>query len=372
MKSPYVSELEPSQITTGVFLVQNKEIRQKKTGEPYLSLLIGDRTGDIEAKMWDNVAEVVETFEKDDFVRAKGLVQIYNNRPQFVVHRMRRVEESEVDLADFFPASQRDPQDMLGELRGIVLGMENRYLRALLELFLADEEIVRRLVRAPAAKFIHHAFLGGLLEHVLSLCRMCRLAAQNYASIDLDLLLAGAILHDVGKIYELSYDRGFGYTSEGQLLGHIVIGLRMIDEKLRQIPDFPPKTKTLLEHLVISHHGTLEFGSPKVPLFPEALVLHYLDDMDAKLECMRALVEHDRQAAGHWTTYSNALERVILKKTRYLSGGAMEKVEAEGPETPAVVPAAPIPVAPEPAARPVRSSPFADKLAQALGGSDEA
>jgi 3'-5' exoribonuclease len=370
MKTPFAGELEAGKITTAVFLVQNKEVRQKKTGEPYLSLSLGDRTGDIEAKMWDNVTEILETFEKDDFVRVKGLPQIYNNRLQLVVHRLRRVEESEVDLADFFPASQRDPREMLAELREIVCGMGNRHLRGLLELFLADEDIQKRLLRAPAAKFIHHAFLGGLLEHVLSLCRMCRLTAQNYPALDLDLLLAGAVLHDIGKIYELSYERGFGYTSEGQMLGHIVIALRMIDEKLCQLPDFPPKVKTLLEHLVISHHGTLEFGSPKVPLFPEALVLHFLDDMDAKLECMRGLVEHDRQATGHWTAYSNSLERMVLKKARYLSEGGVEKAEA--PAAPAAAPSVSTTIAPEAAGRAVRPTLFADKLAQALGGSDEA
>ena len=347
MKSPFVSELEAGKIATATFLVQGKEIRQKKTGEPYLSLVLGDRTGELDAKMWDNVSEVMNAFEAGDFVRVKGLLQIYNNRPQFTIHKLQKVEEGSVDLTDFLPASQRDPVEMLGELREVVGGVGNPHLRALLELFLADEEIVRRYVKAPAAKFIHHAYLGGLLEHVLSLCRMCRLAASHYRSVDGDLLVAGAILHDIGKIYELSYDRGFAYTSEGQLLGHIAIGMRLIEEKLRALPDFPPKLRALLEHLVLSHHGALEFGSPKVPLYPEALVLHYLDD----LECMRRLIDNDRQVEGHWTPYNPQLERVVLKKLKYLAEGVPEQA-APPPEAPSRETGGP--------------TPFAEKLGRAL------
>lgn len=375
MKSPFVNELEPGKIATAVFLVQSKEVRQKKTGEPYLSLLLCDRTGEVDAKMWDNVAEVMSAFERDDFVRAKGILQIYNNRPQFTIHRVQRVEESEVDLADFLPASQRDPREMLAELRRIAAGMTNAHLRGLLEAALSDEDVSARLLKAPAAKFIHHAFLGGLLEHILSLCNMCRLAVQNYPAMDLDLLLTGAVLHDIGKIYELSYDRSFGYTSEGQLLGHITIGLRLIDRKLQGLPEFPPRLRALVEHLVLSHHGSLEFGSPKLPMFPEAMLLHYLDDLDAKLECMRTLVENDRQAAGHFTPYNHQLERVVLKKRKFLEEGVADECEAA---------IAPAPVADAAAApgggrtRAARSPKsvetptlFAEKLGQALNGAEQ-
>ncbi len=320
MKSPCVREIEPGKVATGTFLVQSKDVRQKKTGEPYLSLVLGDRTGELDAKMWDNVAEVMNTFERDDYVRVKGLLQIYNNRPQFTLHTLKRIDDTAVDAADFFPASDRDPAEMLAELRAIVGSMKNPHLRALLESFLSDEEVVRLYIKAPAAKFIHHAYLGGLIEHVLSVCRLCRLVASNYAGVDLDLLLAGAVLHDIGKIHELSYDRSFGYTSEGQLLGHIAISLRMVEARLAGLPDFPPRLRTLLEHLILSHHGELEFGSPKVPLFQEALLLHYLDDLDSKMECMRVLVDKDRLVEGDWTTYSPSLERVVLKKMKYLAG----------------------------------------------------
>jgi 3'-5' exoribonuclease len=356
MKSPYIKELEPNQIVSTFFLVQNKEIRQKKSGEPYLSLSLCDRTGELDAKMWDNVVEVMETFERDDFVKVKGLIQIFHNRPQMTIHKMRRVGDHEVEFADYFPASERNPDEMLAELRGIVAGMKNAHLRGLLNAMLDDPEIARRYKIAPAAKQIHHAYLGGLIEHVLSLCGMAALAASHYRAVDLDLLLTGVVLHDMGKIYELSYERGFSYSTEGQLLGHIIIAMRMVAEKLAAIPDFPPRLRTLVEHMILSHHGQLEFGSPKLPQFPEAMLLHYLDDLDAKMECMRQMVDRDRQVEGLFTGYSPAMERSILKKAKYL-------------EEPAAAPVASAPPPPPQAAAaeaPRAASPFGNKLMQAL------
>jgi 3'-5' exoribonuclease len=318
MKSPFVRELKPDEISTAVFLVGAKEVRQKRSGEPYLSLILSDCTGEIDSKMWDNVAEIVETFDRDDFVKVKGLMQLYNNRPQFTIHKIRRVEDREVDFRDFFPASQQDPGAMWAELRVIVSAIANDHIRGLLQAFLDDPDVAARYQVAPAAKSIHHAFRSGLLEHVLSLLRLARLVGPRYA-IDVDLLNAGIVLHDIGKIYELSYERGFSYSSEGQLLGHIAIAIRMIADKMRAFPEFPVELRNLIEHMVLSHHGQLEFGSPKLPVFPEALLLHYLDDMDSKMECMRALIDKDPQAEGYFSVYSQALSRVALRKARYLT-----------------------------------------------------
>ena len=341
MKAIYISDLQPNQLVKdGVFLVRSKEVRQKKTGEPYLSLLLGDRTGELDAKMWDNVAGVLETFGRDDFVKVKGLVQVYQNRPQLTLHTLQRVGESEVEHGDYFPASKRDPEEMFAELRGIIDGIGNAHLKALLVALFDDQEIAARYRQAPAAKMVHHAYLGGLIEHVLSMCALCRLVAPRYSDIDLDLLLAGAILHDIGKIHELSYSRSFSYSTEGQLLGHILIGLRMIDDKLRGLPDFPPKLRGLLEHMILSHHGELAFGSPKVPLFAEAMLLHQLDDLDSKMECIRTLIGQDRQVDGVWTGYNNVLDRPILKKLKYLEDGAEEATE-EPPAAGAPPPSAP-------------------------------
>jgi 3'-5' exoribonuclease len=354
MKSPYVSGLKPSQVPiTTTFLVRSKEIRQKKTGEPYLSLLLGDCTGQVDAKMWDNVDQVIETFDRDDFVKVKGMVQIFQNRPQITIHNVRKMDASEIEPADYFPSSRRDLGEMWTELRATVAAIGNPHLKALVEALLDDEDVARRYRRAPAAKQIHHAYLGGLLEHVLSLCALARAVAAHYPNIDYDLLLTGVVLHDVGKIYELNYERGFSYSDDGQLLGHITIALGMVADKLRGLPDFPPRLRTLVEHMILSHHGQLEFGSPKVPQFPEALLLHYLDDMDSKMECMRALIENDRQADGSFTAWSAPLERAALKKDRYLNGKAP----------------APPPAAPAPEGAPA-DSPFAGKLKQALQPSE--
>jgi 3'-5' exoribonuclease len=334
MKQVYVSGLEPNENVTTQFLVVNKEIRQKKTGEPYLSLVLADRTGEIDAKMWDNVAEVMETFEKDDFIKVKGIAQVYQNRQQFTIHRLRLMDDSEADFADYFPASKRDPEEMFGELRQIIQGVGNEHLRALLSAMFDDQRIAELYKNAPAAKSIHHACRGGLIEHVLSLCTLCRMMAQHYGYVDLDLLLTGAILHDIGKIEELNFDRSFSYSTPGQLLGHIVIGLRMIGDKLHGLPDFPPKLRMLVEHMVISHHGELEFGSPKMPLFLEALLLHHLDNLDSKMETMRAAAERDKLVEGEFTSWVSSLERAVLKKDKFLVSESTQAVVPKQPAAP--------------------------------------
>ncbi|MGO4885467.1 MAG: 3'-5' exoribonuclease YhaM family protein [Bryobacteraceae bacterium] len=367
MKSPYVNELKPDQVITTSFLVCSKEIRQKKKGDPYLSLQLGDRTGELDAKMWDNVDEAMETFERDDFVKVKGLIQIFHNRPQLTLHTIHRMDDREVDFADYFPASTRDRDEMWRELREFAAGIGNPHLNRLVAALLDDPDVARRYRVAPAAKQIHHAYLGGLIEHVLSLCHLARMTAGHYAFIDGDLLMTGAIVHDIGKIYELSYERGFSYSDQGQLLGHMLIAVRMIGDKLRELPEFPPRLRSLVEHMIISHHGQLDFGSPKTPVFPEAMLLHYLDDMDSKLESMRHLLETDRQLAGNFTSYSPNLERVLLKKERYLAGANFDPPDAPaaGSQKPPAAPVAPAPKQAA-AAAPRSKSPFGDKLLQAL------
>src|SRR3569833_635808 len=323
MKSPFVRELKPDESATASFLVQSKEIRQKRSGEPYLSLSLSDRTGEIEARMWDNVAEVMDTYERDHFIKIRGLLQIYTTRPQIIIHRLRRLLDTEVDFADFFPASLRNADEMWVELRQIVAELPEPGLRRLLDAFLDDPAIAERYRVAPAAKSIHHAVRGGLLEHVLSLLSLARSVAAQYRTVDWSLLVTGVVLHDIGKIYELTYDRGFGYSAEGQLIGHIAIAMRMLSDKLRAFPEFPEKLRTLVEHMILSHHGKLEFGSPRVPLFPEALLLLYLDDMDSKMECMRAAAEKGAQEEGLFTAWSSPLERVVLRKDRYMAVAAV-------------------------------------------------
>lgn len=357
----FANELEPNQQVQTTFLVLNKDVRQKKTGEPYLSLLLGDKTGDIDAKMWDGVAEIMDTFDRNDYIKIRGQATVYQNKLQLRVDRLIRADEREVEPGDYFPASKRDRDEMYAELMGYIDTMRNPHLKALLEAFFADSDIARRYKTAPAAKSIHHAWIGGLIEHVLSLMTLARFTARHYAEIDEDLLLTGVVLHDIGKIYELTYERGFGYSDEGQLVGHILIALRMLDEKVKQVPGFPPKLRLLVEHMVASHHGELAYGSPKVPCFLEAMLLHHLDNLDSKMETVRTIVQRDSMLEGNFTGYATSLERSLLKKDRYL---AEEQV----------VPPTPRPVSPAPAAKsgrgssvPTTGSLFGDKLISALG-----
>ncbi len=334
LKTRFVADLEANEKLTGIFLCKAKELRLKKSGEPFLSLVLSDRTGDLDAKMWDNVEEVQDSFERDHFLKVRGTVLLFRNKPQLQIHKLRRVEESEIRLADFLPTTRCDVDAMFAELLGYVRAVEQPPLRDLLLSLLEDETVAHEYKRAPAAKTLHHAFFGGLLEHVLSLCRMATLVVQNYPRLDRDLLIAGVVLHDLGKIFELSYERSFSYTSEGQLLGHMVLVLELLHRKIAALPDFPRPLQVVLEHLIISHHGRYEFGSPKLPMFPEALVLHYLDDLDSKMQSMYAQLDRDRQVTAAFTDFNYSLDRPLLKLDRYLATIPGPTVAATDEETP--------------------------------------
>ena len=313
MKDIFISDLQADQLVTTTLLVKAKEVRTKKSGDPYLSLSLGDRSGELDAKMWDNIEEVESTFDRDDFVKVKGVVQVYRNKPQLTIHKLRKCQDTEVDFADYFPKTTKDVEEMFEQLLSIVDGIQNSYLRELLLNILMDEGLAAKFKQAPAAKTLHHAWLGGLLEHTLSLCKLCQLVASHYQNIDSDLLLTGAMLHDIGKTEELSYTRSFAYTNEGQLLGHMILELDLISEKISQIEGFPHALKTLVQHLIISHHGEYEFGSPKLPMFPEALLLHCLDNLDSKLEAMRMLLRSDSSVNGDWTGLNQMFGRPLFK-----------------------------------------------------------
>jgi 3'-5' exoribonuclease len=320
MKDFFLSDCaaQENQIITSTFVVVSKQVKPKKTGEPYLALTLGDRSGQIDAKMWDNVEEAIDAFEQDDFLKVKGLLNKYKNRFQITIHKVRRMGESEVDYADYLPKTTKDVDQLWASLAAFVASFQNAHLKALVEAFMSDPKIAEAYRNAPAAKTLHHAFIGGLLEHVVSLCRSCDLICQNYPQLNRDLLLTGAFFHDIGKIHELSYSRSFAYTTKGQLLGHMIIELEMLQEKLAGLPDFPDELKILIEHLIISHHGHYEFGSPKPPMFPEALVLHYLDDLDSKVESMRAHFEREAGIVGSWTGYNPSLGRSLLNTAKFL------------------------------------------------------
>ena len=311
------------------FVVANKQIKNKKDGSPYLALTLADKDGQIEAKMWDNVGDALTTVEQDDYVKVRGLLNKYNGRFQFTIHKIRRCPDQEVEPGDFLPKTKKDIDQLWMTLLGFVQSIENDHLRNLIFSFVEDEEIARAYRLAPAAKTLHHAFIGGLLEHVISLMTLCDLTMRNYAIVNRDLVIAGAFLHDIGKIYELGFARSFSYTTRGQLLGHIIIELEMLHAKLAAFPDFPEELKTLLEHLIISHHGQLDFGSPKVPMCAEALLLHYCDDLDSKMEALRAQFERDALSDSPWSSYNHSLGRMLLNTERFLATSKTAEAKPE-------------------------------------------
>ena len=329
LKTSFVADLAEDTSITSVFLVQRKDLRQKRDGEPYLSLTLADRTGQIEANMWDRAAEVQHTFERDDFIRVRAAVKLYRDKPQLTIERLRKVEEAEIQLADYLPTTTADVDALWAELRGRIAALANPHLRALLTLIFDDPGIAARFRRAPAAKVLHHACIGGLIEHVASLCRLADLVLTNYPYVDRELLLAGILLHDLGKIEELEYRRSFQYTTRGQLLGHMILVLEILHHKLDQLPDFPRSLQTLLEHLIISHHGHYEFGSPKLPMFPEALLLHQLDDMDSKMQAMHAQLDQEAPTSAPWTSYNRSLERPLLRVAAWSEEAAADSGSKE-------------------------------------------
>jgi len=318
---------QENKIITSTFVVVSKQVKPKKSGGPYLALTLGDRSGLLEAKMWDNVEEVLDAFEQDDFVKVKGLINKYKNRFQLTIHKLRRLGDLEIDFADYLPKTTKNIDELWQTLADFVATFQDQHLKDLIQSFMSDPEIVEGYRNAPAAKTLHHAYIGGLLDHVVSLFRSCDLVCRNYPQINRDLVLSGAFLHDLGKIHELTYNRSFSYTTRGQLLGHMVIELEMLHAKLALLPDFPNELKTLLEHLIISHHGQYEFGSPKLPMFPEALLLHYMDDLDSKLESMRAHFEREAELENAWTGYNGSLGRPLLNTSKFLASKPAPELE---------------------------------------------
>jgi len=322
MKPSYVSDLTTEQNVTTFLLVCEKEVRSTKEGKPYLRLELGDRSGTIEARMWDQIDTISKEVGREDIVKVQGRVEIYRGKPQFSVQQMRKAKPDEVDLTDFLPSTKEDVEKLFKQLLAEAASIKNPWLNKLSSEILNDPKISARYKRAPAAKVMHHAYLGGLLEHVIGLCGLAHQIAEHYPELDLDLLLTAAILHDVGKLDELCYDRAIAYTSEGQLLGHIVMEIETVTNAMNKIEGFPPALKTVVQHLLISHHGQYEFGSPKLPMIREALVFHYMDDLDSKLAAVRAALAVE-SGDDLWSVYSGALQRKFLKLDAFLKSSTV-------------------------------------------------
>ena len=323
MKSHFITDLADGQLITSLFLVREKEIRTSpRTGTAWLQLELTDRTGSISAKMWENYSDLTPTFECDDVVQVRGRVKLYNGRKELALEQIIPAAESEYDLGDFLPHTKYDVEQLYARLQAAISEVRNPWLTQLLGSIVADPVIMPGLKRAPAAMTMHHAYVGGLLEHIVSLIGLANGVCVHYPDLDKDLLIAGVVLHDIGKIDELRYSRAFDYSNEGRLLGHIMMGICLVQEKRKAIPGFPPALGALVDHLILSHHGSHEFGSPTLPQTPEAVALHFIDDLDSKMAGIRATLDgvSGTQGAECWTERNPSLRRALLRTDRFLNG----------------------------------------------------
>lgn len=314
MTKRFITDLNENEQIETTFLVLKKNVLSSKNGNPYINLTLADRTGRIEGRIWDKVDELASRFERSDFVVIKARVIRYQDKLQLNVGTVHRVDDADIHVADFLPASANDPDKMIAALKKILFTMDNTHLRRLIQLYFEDRTFLEKFRKAPAAKDIHHSYLGGLLEHTLSLANLANLMAAHYPFVDRDLLLTGVFLHDLGKIDELSYNRAFDYTDEGRLLGHISIGVLALEKKISALPDFPRELRVALIHLVLSHHGEFEFASPRRPKTIEGLLLHLIDNLDSKMHTMLSAIEREKDLRSDWTTYHRIFERYIYKK----------------------------------------------------------
>ena len=295
----------------GAYLAKDKRVGTTRNGKPFLNILLGDRTGEVEGKVWNRAREFAPIFQRGDVVEVEGEAESYRGQIQVNISRLGAFE-GEPEPEWFLDSARRDSSEMMTSLLELLRDVKAAALAALIEAFLADRGFVSLFKRFPAAKNFHHAYLGGLLEHTLSVCRIAGQATAHYPELDRDLLLTGAFLHDIGKVRELRCDFQIDYTDEGRLLGHLVLGTQMVDEKIRTIKRFPEDLGIRLKHLILSHHGHFEFGSPKRPKFLEAFALHMIDDLDAKIRGLQQFMERDRQE-GSWTDFNRLFERFLLK-----------------------------------------------------------
>jgi 3'-5' exoribonuclease len=321
MKKVYVKEIQAGDFVDDIFILAEKTLSQKKDGKNYLNVSVSDKTGTLKGVMWDGLDDVVLAVAAGDYVKIKGNVSEYKGTLQLVVKSIAGVDSQRLSPADFLPSTARDVDQMFHRLGQLSDSISNPPIKALVEAFFRDEEFVNALKTAPAAKNMHHAYLGGLLEHTLSMTLLAEKISGHYGGLDRDLLMAGAILHDIGKVRELSFTTHIDYTDEGRFLSHIVIGVLMVREKIIAIKNFPKETEQLIEHMIISHHGAREFGSPEPPKTIEAVLLHYIDEIDARVNGIREFVESEN-AGENWTSYHRLLERHFYTKTHQSKTGS--------------------------------------------------
>jgi len=327
VKNVYIKDIQTGEKVVDSFLVTEKNMAFSQKGSPYLNLRLKDKTGQVEGKIWDNAREWDKQFRKGDVIQINARAVSFRNSLQLSILSLTPLDDSDVILNDYLPTTRGNIEAMFGDLQSFIDRIENPPLKKLLKAFFDDRETAERFKRAPAAKSLHHIYLGGLLEHTHSVIRLLDQIASHYPGVNRDLLLTGGILHDIGKISEFSYDRLVEYSDEGRLIGHIIIGVEMIDRKIADIPDFPEPLAMELRHLILSHHGVLEYGSPKRPKTLEALMVHYVDDLDAKVNSFQEYLNDFRNEETGWTPFHRFLER-------YLYRGRFQEVTSEESASP--------------------------------------
>jgi 3'-5' exoribonuclease len=312
-KGAFIAELRPGERVTGFFLVRHKQLepfRDRTKGE-FLTLMLADRTGQMLARVWEGAADLAETFAADDVVKIAADVEEYLNRTQLIINKLRRAEEHEYDLADFLPASTKDLDELWEHVRAAAAGIQNPHLAALLDHFYGDPAFRARLSRAPAARRVHHAYLGGLLEHIVEVLALCDTVLALHPEINADLLRTGALLHDVGKLREYVWERDIDYTDEGRLIGHVVLGDEMVAHVIEHLADFPQDLSLRVRHMLVSHHGRYEWGSPARPQTLEAIALHQIENLSAQVNRFSSLLAARREPGEAWTDFDRMLGRQL-------------------------------------------------------------
>ncbi|XGC80194.1 3'-5' exoribonuclease YhaM family protein [Bdellovibrio bacteriovorus] len=312
MERQNIQALQDKDNVDSLYLVKEKHVAVGKNGRPFMGLQLGDATGSIDARLWDRVDELSREFDVGDVIRVKGLVQLFQNRKQLIVHRLEKIDSSTVNFEEYIPKASKSVEDMFVELLQMVRTMKNDHLRQLVLDTLEDPEIRPMILKAPAAKTIHHAWLGGLLEHILSICKIMDFMGTHYPFLNRDLLLFGGIFHDIGKLWELSYDNGISYTDRGRLIGHMQIACELVDKKASRILGFNEELRDICKHIILSHHGKLEYGSPKRPKFLEAMVVAMIDDFDSKVSTLKTVIDGERGSGEKWSRYNDLFDRYFL------------------------------------------------------------
>lgn len=308
----YLKDIRDGEQIIGHYLCKQKQNLKSRNGKPYISLKLQDKTGFVDGKIWDINSDIDE-FEENSFIKIDGVVSVYQGEYQISIRRLRLSLEGEYDPMDYIPCTDRDIKGMIEKLNEYIDKVENIYLKKLLQdFFLSDAEFLDKFIHHSAAKSIHHSYMGGLLEHTLTVVSIAEFLSSKYNEANKDLVIAGAILHDIGKIKELSEFPLNDYTDSGQLLGHIFIGIEMVNEKIKKINDFPEGLELLLKHCILAHHGELEYGSPKRPKIIEAMIIHCADNSDAKIKLFEESIKVDH-IQGEWVGYNRMLGRNIRK-----------------------------------------------------------